>query len=134
MIIILGKRAPPSEELARKMLATTAHPAECVTLRALGSCVLGVANGADFVDSAISSPGDMIAAISGRLDNAPELHRALTASGAVPASKADADIVVAAFRTFGTDAPNRMRGAFAGIVTDGRNVWGFRDHIGFRPM
>jgi asparagine synthase (glutamine-hydrolysing) len=134
MIAILGKHARPNEALARKTLATTPHPAECVTLRTLGNCVLGVANGADFVDSAISSAGDMIAAVSGRLDNASELHRSLTASGTAPASKSDADIVVAAFRTFGTEAPNRMRGAFAGIVTDGRNVWCFRDHIGFRPL
>jgi len=134
MIAILGKEAPPSEGLARKMLAASAHRGECVTLRTLGNCVLGVANRADFVDSAISSEGDIIAALSGRLDNASELHRTLTAAGTAPASPSDADIVVAAFRAFGTDAPNRMRGAFAGIVTDGRNVWSFRDHIGFRPL
>src|SRR5207247_5463723 len=76
----------------------------------------------------------IIAALSGRLDNAEELHRTLTAAGSPPASPADADIVVAAYRVFGVDAPNRMRGAFAGIVTDGRNLWCFRDHIGFRPL
>src|SRR5438093_6536616 len=34
----------------------------------------------------------------------------------------------------GPDAPNRMRGCFAGIVTDGTAVWCFRDHAGFRPL
>jgi len=76
----------------------------------------------------------MIAALSGRLDNAAELYRTLTAAGSPPESPADADVVVAAFRMFGVDAANRMRGAFAGIVTDGRNLWCFRDHIGFRPL
>jgi len=134
MIAILDKRAPPDEALARKMLAAAPHRGDVVTLRTLGNCVLGVANRPDSVDSAISSEGTVIAALSGRLDNVAELYRTLTAAGTPPTSPADADVVVAAFRVFGVDAPNRMRGAFAGIVTDGRNVWCFRDHIGFRPL
>ncbi len=134
MIAILGKDAPPDEALARKMLAAAPHRGECLTLRALGNCALGVASRPDLLSSTLSSEGDIIAAFSGRLDNAAELHRLLTAAGTPPASTADADIVVAAHRVFGPDAPNRMRGAFAGIVSDGRTVWCFRDHIGFRPL
>jgi asparagine synthase (glutamine-hydrolysing) len=134
MIAILGKETLPDEALARKMLAAAPHRGQRITLRTLGNCVVGVANREDFVDSAISSEGPIIAALAGRLDNAAELSRTLTAAGTPPASPADADVVVAAFRMFGVDAPNRMRGAFAGIVTDGRNVWCFRDHVGFRPL
>jgi asparagine synthase (glutamine-hydrolysing) len=134
MIAILGKETLPHEALARKMLAAAPHRGPRITLRKLGNCVLGVANRPDFVDSSISSEGAMIAAFSGRLDNAAELSRTLTAAGTPPASQVDADVVVAAFRVFGVAAPNRMRGAFAGIVTDGRNLWCFRDHIGFRPL
>lgn len=134
MIAILGKDAPPDEALARRMLAAAPHRGERITLRTLGNCVLGVANRADLVSAAISSEGALIAAFSGRLDNGSELHRALTAAGAPPATTADADIVVAAHRAFGRDAPNRMRGAFAAIVTDGKTVWCFRDHIGFKPL
>src|SRR5207237_3419657 len=54
--------------------------------------------------------------------------------GFPPAPPAAADVVVAAFRACGPDAPNRMRGTFAGVVTDGSTVWCFRDHIGFRPL
>jgi asparagine synthase (glutamine-hydrolysing) len=134
VIAILGKETPPDESLARKMLAAAPHRGQSVTLRTLGNCILGVANRADRVDSRISSEGTIIAALSGRLDNAVELHRTLSAGGTPPVSPTDADIVVAAFRAFGADAPNSMRGAFAGIVTDGSNVWCFRDHIGFRPL
>src|SRR5215216_6356890 len=116
------------------MLAAAPHRGQSVVLRKLGNCLLGVANRPDFVDSAISSAGTIIAALAGRLDNAAELHRALTAGGTPPVTLADADIVVAAFRAFGVEAPKRMRGAFAGIVTDGNNIWCFRDHIGFRPL
>src|SRR5687768_14137807 len=51
-----------------------------------------------------------------------------------PASSSDADVVVAAFRQFGPEVVNRFRGAFAGAVTDGRTVWAFRDHVGFRVL
>jgi len=134
MIAILGKDAPPDEALARKMLAAAPHRGDCVTVRRLGNCILAVANRADFVDCAISAEGDMMAAFSGRLDNAAQLHQTLTAAGTETASLAGADIVVAAFRAFGVDAPNRMRGVFAGAVTNGRELWCFRDHVGFRPL
>ncbi len=134
MIAILGRSALPDAALARKMLAATPHRGSCVTLRTLGNCVLGVANRPDFVGATVSSEGPVVAAFSGRLDNAAELHRAFTAAGSPPASPADADVVVAAFQAFGPGAPNRLRGVFAGIVTDGTTMWCFRDHVGFRPL
>ena len=96
--------------------------------------MLGVANRVDSDDEKISSPGAVVAALSGRLDNARELHELLASAGSAPKSQLDADIVVAAFGHFGAEAPNRMRGAFAGIVTDGITLWCFRDHVGFRPL
>jgi asparagine synthase (glutamine-hydrolysing) len=134
MIAILAKSGRPSEELARKMLATAPHRGPCIELRILGNCVVGIAHRPDFVDAALSTDGPFLAALSGRLDNSAELHHELTAAGFAPASSSDADVVAAAFRAFGDDAPNRMRGAFAGIVTDGTRVRCFRDHIGFRPL
>ena len=134
MIAILGKEAPRDEALARQMLAAAPHRGAHLTLRALGNCVLGVANRVDSHDESVSSSGSVIAALSGRLDNAGELHELLAAAGSPPASRLDADIVVAAFAQFGPEAPNRMRGAFAGLVTDGITLWCFRDHVGFRPL
>src|SRR2546427_13177126 len=134
MIAILSRSGLPDPALARKMLAAATHRGSCVTLRVVGNCVLGVANPPDRAGATVSSEGPVVAALSGRLDNAAELHRVLTAAGSPPESPADADVVVAAFRALGRDAPNRMRGCFAGIVTDGRAVWCFRDHAGFRPL
>jgi asparagine synthase (glutamine-hydrolysing) len=134
MIALLGKAAPPDSELARHMLAAAPHRGACTTLRVLGNCVLGIATRPDFVDASISTDGPLIAAVLGRLDNARDLHRTLTDAGTPPASPADADVVVAAFRAYGWEAPNRLRGAFAGAVSDGRTLWCFRDHVGFRPL
>src|SRR5688500_9206519 len=116
------------------MLGAAPHRGDCVAFRRLGNCLLGVANRPDFVDCALSAEGGIIAALSGRLDNAAELHQELTDAGTPPVSTAGADIVVAAHRAFGLSAPNHMRGAFAGIVTDGDKLWCFRDHVGFRPL
>jgi asparagine synthase (glutamine-hydrolysing) len=134
MIALLGTAAPPDFALARQMLAAAPHRGSCTTLRVLGNCVLGIATRPDFVDASISIDGPIIAALSGRLDNAPDLQRSLTDLGVPPASPADADVVVAAFKAFGWEAPRRMRGAFSGAVSDGRTLWCFRDHIGFRPL
>src|SRR2546427_3851963 len=86
MIAMLGRSAPPDPALARQMLAAAPHRGSCVTLRVLGNCVLGVANRPDFVGATISSEGPVIAVLSGRLDNATELHRMLTAGDSPPAS------------------------------------------------
>jgi asparagine synthase (glutamine-hydrolysing) len=136
VIAILSKPGspPPDPALARRMLAAAPHRGDCLTVRTLGNAVLGIATRADFVDASVSADGPRIAVLAGKLDNAADLHRALTAAGTPPRSAADADVVVAAFQAYGGEAPNRMRGSFAGIVTDGRSLWAFRDHAGFRPM
>jgi len=134
MIAILGKRSQPDEYVARKMLAAAPHRGPLLTLRKHGNCILGVANRSDSMDATISSNGAVIAAFSGRLDNAKELYQALVGAGHSPISARDADVVVAAFHLYGIAAPNRMRGAFAGLLTDGISLWGFRDHTGFRPL
>jgi asparagine synthase (glutamine-hydrolysing) len=134
MIAVLEKGAPPNESRAREMLAAAPHRGSCISLRTRGSCILGVANRPDSADASVSADGAVIAALSGRLDNASDLFQALVSAGTPPASAVGADIVVAAFRAYGADAPRRMRGAFAGVVTDGTTLWCFRDHVGFRPL
>ena len=134
MIAILGRTAPPDESLARRALAAVPYAVPNVQLRRLGSCLLGIAEQPDLPDASISAEGPLIAVLDGRLDNAVELHQECVAAGSIPASKSDADIIVAAFRQFGTDVVNRFRGVFAGAVSDGKTLWAFRDHVGFRAL
>lgn len=134
MIAILSRRGPPDEATARRALAAVPYPTPDVTLRRVGDALVGIATRPDFIDESISVAGPMIAALTGRLDNAAELRAELTKSGTPPAGPADADIVVAAFRSIGWEAVRRFRGAFAGIVTDGETLWCFRDHVGFRGL
>ena len=135
MIAILGRTAPPDESLARRALAAVPYAVPNVQFRRLGSCLLGIATQPALPDDAsISAEGSLIAALDGRLDNAAELHQECVAAGAAPASASSADVIVAAFRQFGPDVVNRFRGAYTGAVSDGRMLWAFRDHVGFRAL
>ena len=134
MIGILGKTAPPDEALARRALAAVPYPTPDLAFRRLGDVLLGIATRPDFVDESLSVEGDVVAALCGKLDNAQELFRELSAAGTLPASTADVDVIVAAFRAHGPAVVNRFRGAFAGLITDGRTLWSFRDHVGFRVL
>lgn len=133
MIGILGKQGPPDEAVARAAQAAVAHPVPDMAFHRLGNVLLGIATRPDFIQESLSAPGEMVAALTGRIDNAEALYAELSRSGSRPFSPADADVVVAAFRVFGPLCVNRFRGAFAGIVTDGTWLHCFRDHIGFRP-
>ena len=135
MIAILGRTDPPDESLARRALAAVPYAVPNVQFRRQGSCLLGIATQPGLPDDAsISAEGSLIAALDGRLDNAVELHQECVAAGATPATTSDADIVVAAFRRFGPDVVNRFRGVYAGAVSDGKMLWAFRDHVGFRAL
>jgi asparagine synthase (glutamine-hydrolysing) len=116
------------------MLAASPHRGAAFDLRICQNAIFGTSNAAEFADAAISSSAELMAAFCGKLDNAAELARDLTAAGFPPVSAGPADVVVSAFRAFGPDAPNRLRGVFAAIVTDGRRIWTFRDQIGFQPL
>jgi asparagine synthase (glutamine-hydrolysing) len=131
---ILSKSGPPDTLAVQRMLSAAPHRGDVVNVRVFDNAVLGISHRADIVDAHMSCPGTLVAVFSGTLDNATALERELTAAGFRPSSSTPADITVAAFRAFGPDAPNRLRGVFSGIVTDGRQMWGFRDHVGFSPL
>ncbi len=134
IVAVLARTIPCDLAIARRMLAAAPHRGADLAVSVCGNCVLGVSNKADFSDSRISTEGPTMAAFSGKLDNATDLATLLTKAGHAPMSANPADVVVSLFNAFGPDAPNRMRGVFAGIVTDGRLVWCFRDHLGFKPL
>src|SRR5438552_3518995 len=131
---ILARSIPVDAGCARRMLAAASHRGSDFIVRVCGRSVLGVSNQHDFVDSTISGEGEFMAVFSGKLDNALELANTLATAGHEPASMDASDITVSAFKLWGPDAPNYMRGIFAGVATDGTQMWCFRDHVGFHPL
>ncbi len=134
IVAILARTIPADETVARRMLSAAPHRGSAMAVCVCGNAVLGVSNKADFSDSNVSTEGLTMAAFSGKLDNAADLTMLLTKTGHPPISAQPADVAVSMFEAFGPDAPNRMRGVFAGIITNGRQIWCFRDHHGFKPL
>ncbi|HYV96629.1 MAG TPA: asparagine synthase-related protein, partial [Gemmatimonadaceae bacterium] len=134
MLALLSRSGSPDEARARRAIAAVPYPTPDVQLIRVGACLLGIANRPGFVREFISSDGPIRAALSGVLENAAQLYDEVASAGQTPASHTPADVVVAAFRAYGLDAPNRMRGPFSACITDGHTLWCFRDHIGFRPL
>jgi asparagine synthase (glutamine-hydrolysing) len=116
------------------MLAASPHRGTDVCHHVCGLAILGVSNHAGRVDSTIASTGEFAAALSGTMRNVPELVKTLTETGFPPTSVTPADVLLAAFRAFGPQAANRLRGEFAAVITDGRGLWCIRDHLGIRPL
>ena len=132
--VILFRSGAIQPATVRRMLLSAPHRGTDLQIKERGSCVVGVSNSADLVDSTISGDGDIIGVFSGRLDNSGDLYGHLSESGHQPASSEPADIVVSAFKLYGLDAPGRLRGTFAGILSDGNRVWCFRDHLGLKSL
>ncbi|MGD8869453.1 MAG: asparagine synthase-related protein, partial [Gemmatimonadales bacterium] len=96
--------------------------------------VLGVAGGDGVGSTDLSADPQLAVAFSGFLDNLEQLTSDLEARGDHVDARTPAAVLRAAFRAFGAEAPRKLRGVFAALVTDGRAIWGFRDHVGFRPL
>lgn len=131
---ILSKTGPANPDGVRDMLAAASHYDGDSTRRTCGSCAIGVVNASDRIDSAVSSDGPWMAAFTGKLDNPADIAELVSARGFRPTSNSPADLIVAAFRAFGVTAPSRLRGMFAAVVTDGSDLWCFRDHLGWRAL
>jgi asparagine synthase (glutamine-hydrolysing) len=121
-------------ERVHRMLEASPHRGSLVQVREHGAAVLGVSRQPDRDDASISAGNGLVAAFSGRLDNRSEMEHRLAAHGRLPADASAADVVEAAFRVWGEQAPGLLRGQFAAAVTDGERMWTFRDQVGFRAI
>lgn len=130
----LARSGAAEPERVRRMLEAAPHRGSRLEVRTIGACALGVSRHAVDDDAGISTGGRLGAALTGRLDNAAEIRMALESAGAALQGDTAADMVAAAFDTWGEGAAGRMRGQFAAAVSDGQRIWCFRDHVGFRAV
>ncbi|MCB2018627.1 MAG: hypothetical protein KDF54_14125 [Hydrogenophaga sp.] len=81
-----------------------------------------------------SDDGQLLLVVDGRVDNAPELRRALAGKGAVIRSRADAELVLRAYEVWGEDCCAHIVGECVFLIWDARRkVWfGARDAAGTR--
>jgi asparagine synthetase B (glutamine-hydrolysing) len=95
----------------------------------MGGCLLGITSGADSATSSLADEGGWAAAFVGTLDNLAELDH-----GSASRTPSPAAILLSLFRQRGVQSAQLLRGTFAAVVTDGRRLWCFRDHLGFEPL
>lgn len=81
-----------------------------------------------------SDDGQLVLLMDGRVDNAPELRRELLGQGAVLRTRADAELVLRAYETWGEDCCPRIVGECLFFVWDARRqtLFGVRDAAGTR--
>jgi asparagine synthase (glutamine-hydrolysing) len=116
------------------MLNAAPHRGDRHRLHLHGDCLLAISENPDRPDSSLVVDDGLAAAFVGVLDNSPQLARELALPATVNGPASPADVLLAGFRAYGDELPARLRGVFAGAVSDGRSVFSFRDQLGFGPL
>jgi len=135
-----GRPAPTAPIGA--MMGRLAHRGEGVTIRSLGAVAVGTRHRASTPEAggeaqAILEDGSRLwVVLDGRLDNRPEVLRALGPDPAPAEPPSDAEIVLAAYRRWGEACFGRLVGSFAIVVVDEarRCVVAARDALGNRTL
>jgi asparagine synthase (glutamine-hydrolysing) len=79
---------------------------------------------------ALAQDEHLAAAVVGTIDDQAQLAEDIRRAGGRGPGHNAADTLISAFRVWGSEAPVRLRGSFAGVVSDGTRLWCFRDHLG----
>jgi asparagine synthase (glutamine-hydrolysing) len=133
---------PVDPELPRRMLDRLAHRGrDAADIRVGESWALGARVGWTTPESRLermplaSPDGDLTLVADARIDNRRELL-ALLLPDRPAAEVADGDLILAAYRRWGADAPAHLVGDFAFVIRDEarRTLFCARDHIGVRPF
>lgn len=115
---------------------------ETVTRRHLGPAGVAALGGASL--ASCESPGPIVVAADARLVRKDELARTLAdelgrmgaSENRRPSPPREAELILAAYRAWGTDCPDRLLGDFAFALWDGgsRTLFCARDPAGVRPL
>jgi asparagine synthase (glutamine-hydrolysing) len=134
LAVAFPRSSAPDPDVVRRMLLAAPHRGSEIEVRVCGRAVFGLSNDRDFRDAWLTSENGEAAVFSGALDNRQELNTALARAGTAVTEDNPASTVLAAFRTWGDGGVARLRGSFSGAVTDGQDLWCFRDQLGLRTL
>ena len=131
LTVVLSFAGPADPAAVDRAAAASPHRGTERTGGRLGdNLLLGSTDDPDVPDATLAVEEGLAASFTGPLDNAEELATQLGLRN----DSSNARIYLEAHRRWGDDAPRRMRGPFAGVVTDGRAVWCSRDPFGLKPL
>ena len=129
----LSTSGTPEPSSIDAMFQAAPHRAASTRTVAHGAAMLGVGS-AQEDDASIGSDDGLAVVVSGIIDNLHQVAREAKEAGHEPASLSPADVLIAAFRSFGSELPGRLRGVYTAIVSDGSRLLCFRDHLGFGTL
>ncbi|WP_262692932.1 asparagine synthase (glutamine-hydrolyzing) [Kordiimonas aestuarii] len=80
--------------------------------------------------------GDVWLSFNGMISNFRDLRRDLAEGGYIFRSNGDTEVIIAAYKAWGTDSFRRLRGMFAFAMWDNseRSLFLVRDHFGIKPL
>jgi asparagine synthase (glutamine-hydrolysing) len=83
-----------------------------------------------------TADGDLTLVFNGEIYNYRELRRELASLGLQFRSSSDTEVLLAAYRQWGSDCVHRFNGMFAFLIYDRRDVsfFGARDRLGVKPI
>lgn len=83
-----------------------------------------------------SDDGEIVLVMDGRVDNCEDLRSRLSDRGVVPRGRSDAELVLQAYRVWGSDCIDHIDGDFAFVIWDAnrRVALCCRDRLGARPF
>lgn len=131
---ILFRDRPNDAGAVRAMIAASPHRGPLGPTATVGRAVVAATSPGDLMDATLWSDGSLAVAVAGSVDNADDLARHLDRPARANVGDQPAAIVAAAFRSYGNGLPERLRGAYACIITDGESLWCFRDHLGLATL
>jgi asparagine synthase (glutamine-hydrolysing) len=124
----------PDEMVVEEMIRAAPHRGGRTKLVQHGAVALAVGTTEGRDDAHLGVDAEVAVALAGTIDDVAGLARAAEQAGYPPSSRDVADVLVAGYRAFGFDLPARLRGVFAGVISDGDRIAAFRDHLGFGPV
>lgn len=104
---------------------------------ALGQCMMRTTpESGEEAQPLVSADGTLVLVMDGRVDNWEDLRRAVTEAGGRPRTRADSELVLAAFQLWGEDCLDRIEGDYALVIWDlrRRRAVAVRDRFGARPL
>jgi asparagine synthase (glutamine-hydrolysing) len=131
---IFDRSGRPDIRAAESMIGESPHRGDRLGSLVQGNCVLAAGWSEERLDASLWAEDRLAVAFCGVLDNLTDLAKALQEAGHYLPSISPAAVVGAAFRAYGEETPERLRGVFAAAVTDGSRLFCFRDHIGFETL
>jgi asparagine synthetase B (glutamine-hydrolysing) len=124
---------PPSQYALRRMLAEVSHRGTEPEVVTHGRTVLGVVRHPGGLDAWLEVSDGIAVAFTGVLDNTESLATSM-GRGPGASTASPALLLVDGFRRFGDELPARLRGAYAAVISDGRRLVCFRDHLGYGTL